>query len=164
MTSMVLQLATEADRERVKVIRLEALLTDPGVYGSTYARESGYDEAAWRAWTASPGRCMFLLLTEETPIGLTGVTTNRDDPTTAICVASYLKPAYRGQKLSRLFYQARIDWAREHGYQRLVVGHRLSNTASMHANQAFGFRETHQEPHVWPDGTSEPEVLYELLL
>lgn len=161
---MNLQLAIQDDWERVKAIRLEALQTDPGVYGSTYARESGYDEAAWRAWIASPGRCMFLLLEEEAPVGLTGVITDRDDPTTAVCVASYLKPAYRGQKLSRIFYQARIDWARGRGYRRLVVGHRASNTASMRANQAFGFQETHREPHTWPDGTSEPEVLYELLL
>ena len=161
---MNLHPADEADWERVRAIRLEALLTDPGVYGSTYVRESGYDEAAWRAWIASPGRYMFLLLEGDAPVGLTGVITDRDDPTTAICVASYLKPSHRGQKLSRLFYQARIDWARTQGFRRLTVGHRLSNTASMRANQAFGFRETHREPHTWHDGTEEPEVLYELLL
>ena len=50
---MTLRLATEDDWERVRALRLEALQTEPGVYGSSYARESIYDEDAWRAWCAA---------------------------------------------------------------------------------------------------------------
>ncbi|MCX6368141.1 MAG: GNAT family N-acetyltransferase [Armatimonadetes bacterium] len=161
---MNLKLATEADWEWVKAIRLEALQSEPSVFGSSYARESLYDEAQWRAWSAGQGKAIFLLYDGKSLIGLTGVLAHRDDPTTAMCIASYLKPAYRGQKLSRLFYQTRLDWARGQGFTRLVVGHRASNLPSMHANQAFGFQETHREPHTWHDGTEEQEIYYELLL
>ena len=161
---MNLKLASQDNWEAVRAIRLEALQSEPGVFGSSYTRESAYDEARWRAWCAGPGKVVFLLHDGEALIGLTGVVAHRDDPTTALCIASYLKPAYRGRKLSRLFYQARIDWARAQGFARLVVGHRASNLPSMHANQAFGFQETHREPHTWPDGTEELEIYYELLL
>nr|WP_309692427.1 GNAT family N-acetyltransferase [Armatimonas sp.] len=161
---MTIKLATQNDGEAVCALRLEALQTEPGVFGSSYAQESLYDEAQWRAWSAGPGKAIFLLYDGESLIGLTGILAHRDDPTTAMCIASYLKPAYRGQKLSRLFYQARLDWARKQGFTRLVIGHRASNLPSMHANQAFGFQETHREPHTWHDGTTEPEIYYELQL
>jgi GNAT superfamily N-acetyltransferase len=161
---MNLRLATQYDWEAVRAIRLEALQSEPGVFGSSYARESLYDEAQWRAWSAGPGKAIFLLYDGESLIGITGVLAHRDDPSTAMCIASYLKPAYRGQKLSRLFYQARLDWAREQGFTRLVVGHRAANLPSLYANQAFGFQETHREQHTWHDGTEEQEIYYELLL
>lgn len=156
--------ATEDDWERVKAIRLEALQTETGVYGSSYAREAAFDEPTWRAWSAGPRKAIFLLYDDETLVGVTGVMAHWDDPTAALCIASYLRASYRGRKLSRVFYQARIEWARAQGFTRLLVGHRASNLPSMHANQAFGFRETHREPHTWHDGTEEPEVHYELLL
>ncbi|WP_394796775.1 GNAT family N-acetyltransferase [Armatimonas sp.] len=112
---MTIKLATQNDGEAVCALRLEALQTEPGVFGSSYAQESLYDEAQWRAWSAGPGKAIFLLYDGESLIGLTGILAHRDDPTTAMCIASYLKPAYRGQKLSRLFYQARLDWARQPG-------------------------------------------------
>lgn len=161
---MILRVATADDWQAVRELRLEALQTEPGVFGSNYARESVFDETRWREWIAGPGRCVFLLFDGENSVGLTGVITSSDDPTTAICVASYLMPAYRGKHLSRLFYQARIAWARNQGFRRITVGHRLSNLASQRANQAFGFRETERAPYTWPDGSEEPEVCYELLL
>jgi RimJ/RimL family protein N-acetyltransferase len=163
---MKLVQVTQEDWEQVRAIRLEALKSEPGVFGSNYARESTFDEAQWRAWSTGPGRAIFLLYDSDQGevIGLTGILAHRDDPSTAMCIASYLKPAYRGQKLSRLFYQARLDWAQGQGFTRLVVGHRASNLPSMHANQAFGFQETHRELHTWHDGTEEPEIYYELLL
>jgi RimJ/RimL family protein N-acetyltransferase len=161
---MTLQLATQDDWELVRALRLEALQSEPGVFGSSYARESVYDEAQWRVWSAGPGKAVFLLYDDTSLIGLTGILAHPNDPTTAMCIASYLKPPYRGQKLSRLFYQARLDWAREQGFTRLVVGHRASNTPSMRANQVFGFQETHREQHTWHDGTEEQEIYYELLL
>lgn len=155
----------------VRSIRLEALQSDPGVFGSNYARESGYDEATWRRWSASANKAVFLLFDGDAVVGLTGVVTMSPDPDcadsqgpTALCVASYLPPAYRGRKLSRWFYEARIAWARAQGYRRIVTAHRLSNLASKQANQHFGFTEIQREPHRWSDGVDEPEVVYELSL
>jgi GNAT superfamily N-acetyltransferase len=162
---MILQQATADDWALVRTIRLEALRSEPGVFGSHFAREVDRDEAAWRDWTAGPTKAVFLLFDDSHVVGLTGVYAPANDPSrSAVCVASYLQPPYRGRGLSRLFYEARIEWARAQGYTRLVTGHRLSNRASMQANQHFGFKETHRLPHTWPDGVEEPEVIYELRL
>jgi GNAT superfamily N-acetyltransferase len=103
-------------------------------------------------------------LIQEEVIGITGVFEDQQTPDTAILDGSYLTPAYRGQKLSRLFYEARLGWARAQGFRRVTVSHWLSNTASQFANRAFGFQETHRALHAWDDGTEEPEVFYELRL
>ncbi|HEV7298731.1 MAG TPA: GNAT family N-acetyltransferase [Tepidisphaeraceae bacterium] len=161
---MVLRLATESDWAVVRAVRLEALREEPGVFGSSLAREVAYDEAKWRTWAAGPAGATFLLADGADVVGLTGVIVEADDPTTARCVASYIRRAYRGRGLSGRFYEVRIAWARARGCVRIVTGHRLSNAASMRANQPFGFTETHRAPHRWPDGVEEAVVLYELRL
>ena len=164
---MILRQATADDWELVRAIRLEALQTAPAVFGGSYAEAVGRDEAAWRDWSAGPTKAVFLLFDGDAVIGLTGVYAVADDPVaadrkSAICIASYIQSPYRGRKLSRMFYESRLAWARDHGCDRLVTSHRLSNRASMQANQHFGFVETARIPRRWPDGAEEPEVVYEL--
>jgi len=166
---MHLRQATADDWQLVRAIRLEALKSDAGVFGASHADAASRDESGWRDWTAGPGKAIFLLHDGDAVIGLTGVYTVADDPAspgrkTAICIASYLQPPFRGRGLSRTFYETRIAWARDNGCHRVVTGHRLSNSASMRANRSFGFQETHRIPRRWPDGVEEPEVLYELRL
>ena len=78
--------------------------------------------------------------------------------------ASYIRKEYRGQGISALFYQTRIDWARENGYTEVYVAHREGNDASRAANQKFGFKYTHTEQTVWPDGTQSNKLWYRLEL
>ena len=75
----------------------------------------------------------------------------------------YIDPSYRGRCLSKLLYQLRIDWARQHQpFKRLVISHREGNEASRRANQVFGFRYIGKEDIDWPDGVKAPDYLYEL--
>lgn len=161
---MELRQATADDWPLVKAIRLEALAREPGVFGGTLADALARDDAAWRVWGIGPSKATFLLFDGDDVVGLTGIVASADDPAAAVCVASYLRSEYRGRGLSRQFYEARIAWARDHGYRRLMTGHRLSNAPSMRANGAFGFVETGRAPHCWPDGSEEEEVFYELRL
>jgi RimJ/RimL family protein N-acetyltransferase len=108
-----------------------------------------------------------MLFDDETPIGITGVAVDRDDPSkrTAIFWGSWLKPDYRGRGLSKLMYEKRIEWARAHAtVRRIVVSHRASNEASKHANQKHGFIFMRSHEKTWVDGVTEDEVYYELLL
>jgi RimJ/RimL family protein N-acetyltransferase len=100
-------------------------------------------------------------------VGITGVITKREDPSgrTAMLVMSFIVPAYRGRGLSRLFYDARLEWIARHGtFDRVVVSHRRSNEASRRANQHFGFILKETASRTWPDGTVEDELSYELVL
>ena len=76
---------------------------------------------------------------------------------------SYIEPAYRGRGFARLFYEARLDWARSRGaFKRIRVSYRRSNEVSRRANQRYAFAETDALQRMWPDGMQDDEVVYEL--
>ena len=47
---MVVRRLTPTDVDTLRAIRLEALRTDPDVFGSTLEREEGRSDDEWRAW------------------------------------------------------------------------------------------------------------------
>ena len=158
---------TEADWRIFSEIRLKALLSDPAAFGSNYALESKFSEAEWRRRLRGDDSAVFMIFDDETPIGITGVAVDRDDPAkkTAFLWGSWLEPEFRRRGLSNLLYKTRIDWAKNHpGIERIVVSHRASNAASKHANQKHGFVFTRTHEKTWTDGATEDEVCYELKL
>lgn len=158
---------SEDDWRLLAAVRLEALQTDPAVFGSNYEFESKFTEQEWRSRLQSDDSAIFLLFDDETPIGMTGVSIFRDDPTgqTAIFWGSWLAPAFRRRGLSNLMYRTRIEWAKAHPrVERIIVSHRASNVASKLANQKHGFVFTASHEKIWTDGKTEDEVCYELKL
>jgi len=146
--------------EEYKSIRLEALKTNPEMFGSNYAKEVTYRENDWIALLENDSRAMFALYDAQLLIGLTGVTLKKDDATTAILFASFVKPPHRGKGLSKLFFQARIDWARQKKCRLITVSHRAGNTHSKAAIERFGFKYSHAEEVNWPDGGRADELVY----
>jgi len=146
-------------------VRLKALQTDPKVFGSNYEKESQMSEAEWRSRLEAKDNAIFLICEDETPIGMTCVSIYRHDTTnkTAILWGSWLAPPFRRKGLSKLMYQARINWAKEQPtVEKIIVSHRASNLASKYANQKQGFVTTHKHEKVWTDGATEDEIFYEL--
>jgi RimJ/RimL family protein N-acetyltransferase len=158
---------TEDDWRVFSRIRLRALQTDPNVFGSNYEREAGQDEEVWKETLRSPTAAIFIIYADETPAGMTAIAVDRNDPTgkTALLWGSWLAPEYRGKGLSKMMYDARLEWAKaQPTVERIIVSHRASNTASKHANQKHGFKFTHAQEKHWIDGKTEDEVFYELKL
>lgn len=148
-------------------MRLKALQDHAGVFGSSYERERANGQQDWEDWLSQDKKCIFGLFTENVLVGITGIITDRDDPTgqTAKMVASYIAPEHRGKGLSALLYEARIEWAKtQENIKRITVGHRTGNEASKRANQAFGFQYIAENETAWPDGQTDNEVCYELKL
>lgn len=144
-------------------VRLKALQTDPEVFGSNYQKESLLTEVDWR--NRLKNNRVFLICEGETPIGMTGVSIDRDDATnkTAILWGSWLAPAVRRRGLSELMYKTRIEWAKQQPtVERIIVSHRASNLASKRAIQKHGFVLTHVKELIWTDGATEDIVSYEL--
>lgn len=167
--SISIRQLTEDDWRVFSQVRLRALKSDPLVFGSNYETESQFSEADWRnRLRQSDNSAVFMLFAADAaPIGITGVSVFRDDPTarTALLWGSWLEPDFRGRGLSKMMYQARIDWARRHpSINRIIVSHRASNVASKYANQKHGFTFTRTHEKVWADGATEDEVCYELKL
>ncbi len=159
------QLSSE-DWEVLRSIRLEALETHPDLFcPSTDERKRSPEE--WKTFLHNEDMCIFALFDAERVIGVTGITKDRDDPSgkTALLVMSYINKAYRGKGLSKLFYEARIGWAKEQKkFDVITVGHREGNLASERANQAFGFELISKDDISWPDGSTAAFVKYELRL
>ena len=163
--SIFIRQLTENDWREFSQVRLKALQTDPNVFGSNYQTESQMTEAEWRCRLQAKDNAIFLIFENETPIGMTCVSVDRDDATkkTALLWGSWLEPHARGKGLSELMYQTRINWAKEQPtVEKVIVSHRASNLSSKYANQKHGFVLTHKNEKVWTDGATEDEIFYEL--
>ena len=145
-------------------MRLEALQKEANVFGSTYAREVAFDDAQWMDRISNPNSICLGLFHNDELIGITGVVTDTEDKELGHMVQSYIRKEHRGKGLANLFYEARLNWARDRKLKRIQVGHKESNLASKAANQRFGFSYTHREPRTWPDGSTEDILYYELEL
>jgi len=165
--SISIRQLTENDWRLFSEVRLNALQSDPSVFGSNYESESKFTENDWRSRLQSDDSAIFMIFDDEKPIGMTGVSVFRDDPTsrTAIFWGSWLAPAFRRKGISKLMYETRIEWAKAHpGIERIIVSHRASNVASKFANQKHGFVFTGKDERKWVDGKVEDDLHYELKL
>ena len=163
--SILIRQLTGNDWREFSQIRLKALQTDPTVFGSNYQIESQMTEAEWQSRLQAKDNAIFLIFENETSIGMTCVSVDRDDPTkkTAFLWGTWLEPHFRGKGLSELMYQTRINWAKEHPtVEKIIVSHRASNLSSKYANQKHGFVLTHKIEKVWTDGATDDEIFYEL--
>lgn len=148
--------------EAYKAIRLEALRTEPGMFGNSYATEAAYPDDHWQARIDGPRAAAFGLYHGEELVGLTGIIVDAEKRDEAYITQSYIRAPHRGQGLARMFFDARMAWARERGVKRLVVCHRVCNLPSKASILRHGFRYTHSEERLWPDGGREATLYYVL--
>lgn len=147
-----------------KRIRLEALQTNPEFFGSSYAKEFTYTDEHWMALLEDENRALFALRHGEQIVGLTGVAVKTENLKKALFYSTFIRAEDRGKGLSALFYQARIDWARQKGCSSIVVSHRTGNDSSQAANRHSGFVYVDAEEVLWPDGERAEELVYVLEL
>lgn len=154
----------EEEWQLYKAIRLESLQKSHGVFGGNYADESVRPDSEWQERLGNKKYAFFGVFFNVECVGLAGVVEFKEDAQTALLIAHYIREGHRGKGLANLFYKASIAWAKENGYKRAIVSHRYSNLASKAANQKVGFVYTHSESRTWPDGVTEDNVYYELIL
>jgi RimJ/RimL family protein N-acetyltransferase len=162
---MMIKQFQASDWQAYRAIRREALINHADRFGGTLEQEDQNTESDYKRFLSDHNCAFFGLYDDAEVVGSTAIFTDREHERTAILAGSYIREAYRGQKLSRLFYQARIDWARGHGgFDRIEVGHRQDNEASRKANQAFGFTWIAQKMHRFGDGKDDVLHVYEMRL
>lgn len=145
---MVLVRQIDADEWRAyRELRLEALQTDPGAFGSTYARESGFDEDTWRQRvTAGPlGKPSGVFVAEAAPsepfLGTASMvyTEHHEAP---MLVAMWVRPEARGQQLGHALVQAGLQWARDAGDKHVVLWVVQGNAPAIALYTTCGFEPT----------------------
>lgn len=142
-----------------KLIRLEAIRTEPSMFRRSTPAEADLTEADWQE-RIKLLRAVFGLFEEEQLIGMTSVLLLNEEE--GFLGQSYIRKEHRSKGLAALLYKIRMVWATEMHLKRLSVSHRESNAISKAANQRSGFQYSHREPANWLDGTTE-DVLYYVL-
>ena len=160
---MFVRRLTPEDWPLYKEIRLEALRLHSDVYGTSYKDMCERPDAEWESILSQQDAAFFGLFDDQAIVGLGGVFTQDKSTRTGMLIAGYIREEYRGKGLSKLIYQARIDWAKESGlFDRLLIGHREGNEASRRANQAFGFRPIGVIDYTFGNGDIAKDYQYEL--
>ncbi len=152
------------DWQGFKAIRLQALQLERAVYCASYEDMKDMPDDFWQERLVDNNFGYFGLYYDNELIGLSGVVRDPAKKHEAEFIASYIRKEHRGNGHSKLFYEARIDWAKANGITHIIISHRESNLASKKANQHFGFQFTHSVPRLWHDGKWEENVYYELFL
>ena len=154
----------ESDWAVLKSIRLESLTRHPDLFQPT-RDEFAFTDMDWRErLTATRGRT-FGLFSGTDPIGISTIVRegNQSRATRALLVGSYIRPEHRRKGFSRLFYDARIAWAREQGdIGTLVVEAREDNIASHSAHQHFGFYFVRDKEIIFGDGRAFRSLIFQL--
>jgi GNAT superfamily N-acetyltransferase len=109
---VVVRVATTADWQVLRAIRLAALRDAPDAFGSTYAEQAASVEADWRR-RISRGGTFFAYVPEvdgNEPAGLVGGF--QEKPETVELVSLWVRPQARGLGVGEALVAAVIDWAR----------------------------------------------------
>lgn len=136
---------TAGNLQAFKTIRLRALLESPHAFGSTYAREAGFDEAEWlrRAlrWNGDRG-IGYLAMEGSAPCGIAGGSLDENNPAHAELLAMWSAPTHRNRGVGRLLVESVAAWARLRGAHALRLMVTSTNDGAIQFYTRLGFRMT----------------------
>lgn len=149
----VVRFAEPQEWERVRELRLRALVDSPGAFGSTYAAECEAVETDWRAWVqgwAGAANAMAVAEAGGTWVGMAVGSRTGEDPE-AHLYAMWVEPAWRRHGLGRRLVEEVLAWARSWGAGAVVLGVTQGNDAERFY-ASIGFEDT-GERHPLRDGS-----------
>lgn len=134
------------DGPAVREIRLQALRSDPGAFGSTYERELERPDEVWlqRATAASSGyeQCLFVAKDGTGLVGMVGAYTPIDDSSRRHLYGMWVAPHVRRQGLAAALVEAVKDWAMAAGATRLDLWVNDVNQPALTLYRQAGFTDT----------------------
>lgn len=138
---MVVRVLTVDDVDDYRAIRLEALESDPGAFGSTFARESEFVEADWLDRLTGGGDRTNLVLVDEVDgevLGTAGVTIINSDPEPML-VGMWVRASARRRGAGKRLLGSATSWTQAQGFEELVLWVVRSNNAAVALYEEFGF-------------------------
>jgi GNAT superfamily N-acetyltransferase len=141
-----------------RAVRLRSLREDPGAFGSTYARELGFDEAVWRGRLDDPESVSVLAGEDLAPLGIGAGFPDR--PGLLHVVAMWVVPEARGNGVAHAVLRVLEEWAAQRGlglHLDVVRG----NAMARRSYERYGFVATGETEQV---GAGPDEVHERMLL
>lgn len=125
-----------------KAVRLKALQDSPLAFGSTYARESQFDDSEW-IWRASGERSvLWLAMDEGVPCGMAGALLSQNDSMQARLISMWVAPTHRQRGVGRELVEEARAWVRARGIRTLDLMVTSSNKAAIAFYERLGFSLT----------------------
>ena len=137
------------DWQRLRAVRLAALAESPEMFGSTWEREQGFDEAEWRRRAARPAT--FLASRAGVDVAMAGA---YETDGSWYVMGMWIAPAARGSGLVDALLGACEAVARDAGATTISLGVMEDNPRGQRAYARLGYEPTGVREHV-RDGRDE---------
>jgi ribosomal protein S18 acetylase RimI-like enzyme len=139
------------DLEIVRAVRLRALETDPGSFGSTYEREAAFTDDVWKDRIARGGAgddaTTLLALRGDEGLGVVSAFRDDSEPKVFDVVGMWVAPAVRRTGLGRRLLEAIEGWIAASGGTEVRLSVTNAATAAQRLYESAGYEL---------DGRSEP--------
>jgi len=161
---IVLEPITAANALVFKAVRLRALASDPGAFGSTYGKEASLSDEDWFRrsvrWSSS-GSIGLLAYDGDQPCGIVAGYTEDGDCRRAHVVSMWVDPEHRRTRVGTALIERVASWAGGRGVSELRLMVTGINRGAIAFYQRLGFRMSgYTEPY-----PNDPSVLeYEMML
>jgi GNAT superfamily N-acetyltransferase len=139
--------AAPVDWQRVRDMRLRALLDAPDAFGSTHAAEAESDEKEWRTWTTGWSGAADQALFAAEDEGWVGIALGvrwEEEPEVVHLYATWVDPSSRRRGVGRALVEAVGVWARDLGIGRIVLRVTEGNAAAVALYEGCGFVDTEE--------------------
>jgi GNAT superfamily N-acetyltransferase len=124
--------------ERLRAIRLRALLDTPDAFSSTFDEVAARPAESWsRQLVQLP---TFLAVSDGLDVGMVRCAPDDTRTDTAWLISMWVAPEMRRQGVGAALVDAVIDWARSHGVTRLVLDVADHNTSAIALYERRGFQ------------------------
>jgi ribosomal protein S18 acetylase RimI-like enzyme len=146
VSSVVIHAVRAGEAERLREIRLRALLDSPDAFGSTHARELQFPPATWTERAARSGRgdedVTFVAEDSGRWVGMAVGHVEPEDPSRAGLYGLWVEPAARGSGVGLALTDALADWAHSRRAEWLLLLVIESNAGAIRLYHRAGFTET----------------------
>ncbi|SDM37245.1 Acetyltransferase (GNAT) family protein [Lentzea albidocapillata subsp. violacea] len=123
-------------------IRLDALASDPGEFGSTLAREQAYSEDDWRARAAEG---LKLVALGPRPVALVAATAK---PEGLYLYSMWVRDSHRGQGVGEALVRTVLTWAAEKGWKVVRLRVWDDNLPARRLYKRLGFVDAEEPEHM----------------
>lgn len=135
---MILKTLGAGDWARYRDIRLRALADTPNAFARALSEEQAFSEEKWRSRLSGDGLVVVAEVSGQ-DAGLVGGVPLLDR---AGLVSMWVAPDHRRSGTGRALVQAVVAWAREAGFQTLVLDVADENTSAIAFYERLGFQRT----------------------